>query len=380
MESSETSRHELNLALLAPGEIFGGAERQMLALCLWLMHQDIRPSVILFRDTTLAAMLRQCDIRPTILPTSGSFTPLAVRHLRTFLINSKINVLHFHGYKAAVYTWLAAQGMRHMGKVKTEHGAIETPNSTFRERSKIALYRHLDAFATRRIHPEIVYVTHELKQHFLQVHRDLDHAVIYNGIDLPASQSLPRPADYHAIKKNIVILGRLEQVKGIEYALKALCHPAISSDVLFHIVGDGPLRESLEQLTKDLSLEDKVFFHGFRSNATHYLASADALLIPSMHEGLPYVLLEAMSLQVPVIVSAVGGMKEVLSDGATGLLVPPADPPAIANAIRRLMQSPVLQQQLRINAANLVSRRFSAATMGNEYLALYHRVLAKCSC
>lgn len=372
LRNTDSSTATPRLALLAPGEIFGGAERQMLALCEQLQARGVPFEVLLFHDATLAGMLRHMGIAPIVLPSGTSaFSRAAVKHLRGTLIAKNIQVLHFHGYKAAVHAWLAAKGLS-IGIVKTEHGAIETRSTELRERARTALYRSLDSLATRRLNPHIVYVTRELAQHFASAHRGLEKSVIYNGIDrAPDRSTLRRPDEYSTQAANLLILGRLEQVKGIEHALRALTDAAAPSDVLLHIVGDGPMRGELERLTRQARLDRRVIFHGFKSNPYDYLAHADALLMPSMHEGLPYVLLEAMSLRVPVIVSNVGGLKEVLSDGINALLVPPADSHGIARAIGRLVTEAALRDRLSDAAAHLAATAFSARTMTDEYLRIY---------
>lgn len=370
MTMHQNHHRALRLAILAPGEIFGGAERQLLTLCAWLMGNGVMPVVILFHDATFAGMLRRSGIEPFILSGKGAFSATAVTELRSHLRRASINVLHFHGYKAAVHAWLATIGQP-VAMVKVEHGAIETRSQELRERSRTALYRCADTLATKRIRPAIVYVTHDLEQTFGGTHDGLERRVIHNGIDLPAGGQLHRPAEYENTKRNVLILGRLEEVKGIEYAIRALTETSMPANTVLHIVGDGPLRQSLEQIAAAHAVQNRVLFHGFRQNAYDYLAHADALLMPSMHEGLPYVLLEAMSLRVPAVVTAVGGLKEVLTNEVTGLLVAPSDARAIADALGRLFETPALREKLQNAAYELVTTRFSAAAMGSKYLALY---------
>jgi L-malate glycosyltransferase len=376
MATAEDSRQALRLALLAPGEIFGGAERQMLTLCAWLAAQSIRPRVILFHEAALAAALRRIGIEPIVLSGGRALSIAAARQLRHVLAEADINVLHFHGYKAAVHAWLATRSQP-LCIVKTEHGAVETPGEALHVRGKTALYDALDTFATRRMRSEIVYVTKELERRFAAAHRGLRRSMIYNGVEPPATLRPPRPPEYRADRQNVLILGRLEQVKGIEHAVRALADPAMPPGVMLHVVGEGPLRGELEGLSSELGLSERIAFHGFRRNAQDYMAHADALLVSSLHEGLPYVLLEAMSLRAPVVATAVGGMQEVLKDGETALLVAPADPGAIARGLARLVATPALAEHLRAGAALLVSDTFSAATMGRQYLSLYQRVLAE---
>ena len=114
---------------------------------------------------------------------------------------------------------------------------------------------------------------------------------------------------------------------------------------------------------------------GFQKDIYTHMQKLDLLMIPSLHEGLPYTLLEAMYLKVPVIASAVGGLKEVIMDGYTGILVPPADPDAIAKAIERTYLNTTLRKRLSQNAFNEVIDKFTIATMAKKYVEVYHHML-----
>ena len=118
-----------------------------------------------------------------------------------------------------------------------------------------------------------------------------------------------------------------------------------------------------------------MHFLGFRRHIYDYLAHSDALLMPSLHEGLPYTLLEAMALGIPIIASRVGGLEEVLGDGATALLVPTGDCPALARAITRLHADPDLRRRLSENARRLQQAQYSLERMTERYLAVYREAL-----
>jgi glycosyltransferase involved in cell wall biosynthesis len=117
-----------------------------------------------------------------------------------------------------------------------------------------------------------------------------------------------------------------------------------------------------------------VSFLGFRANVYDYIAHADGLLMPSHHEGLPYTLLEALSLGTPVIASRVGGLSEVLTDRQTALLVEPGNPAALAQAVRALAETPELREQLVRNGRALIAARFTADEMARQYRSLFESV------
>jgi glycosyltransferase involved in cell wall biosynthesis len=118
----------------------------------------------------------------------------------------------------------------------------------------------------------------------------------------------------------------------------------------------------------------RVSFLGFRDNVYDYIAHADALLMPSHHEGLPYTLLEALSLGTPVIASRVGGLAEVLTDRETALLVEPRDPGEIAQAVRTLAETPELAKKLACNGQALIASQFTADEMARRYRSLFEAV------
>ena len=146
---------------------------------------------------------------------------------------------------------------------------------------------------------------------------------------------LPRfnKTNVHKKERKIVSVARLIPIKGIAYLIRAMVHVKDGSLV---IIGDGPERVKLESLSKRLELSDRVSFTGWvsdRSTILDYLDQATVFVLPSLSEGLPRVLIEAMACGLPVVATNVGGVPEVVVDGVNGLLVPPRDEKALAKAI-----------------------------------------------
>jgi glycosyltransferase involved in cell wall biosynthesis len=112
------------------------------------------------------------------------------------------------------------------------------------------------------------------------------------------------------------------------------------------LVGQGPLEAAARHLAAELGLEETVVFAGFRSDARRLAATFDVFTLSSTFEGLPIALLEAMALGRPAVVTRVGGVPEVVTDGAQGLLVPPRDPAALAEGLRCLLGDPQLRARM----------------------------------
>jgi glycosyltransferase involved in cell wall biosynthesis len=166
--------------------------------------------------------------------------------------------------------------------------------------------------------------------------------------------------------------GRLAPQKGVKDLLIAL-------DLLQHvrpalrtlIVGDGPLRESLEDLTHSFQLDGRVHFLGHREDVPRLLAAADLLVLPSLYEGLPNVVLEAMRFRKPVVATAAPGTTELVVPDQTGLLVPLQNPQALARAIRAVIDDRALAQRLGEAGRARVETEFRADHMVARFAQLY---------
>jgi glycosyltransferase involved in cell wall biosynthesis len=194
--------------------------------------------------------------------------------------------------------------------------------------------------------------------------------VIANGVESMDRHQFPRPPELHADRFNLLIVGRLDLVKGHHLAIEALAMHYVPPDAHLHILGEGPRRQELKALAAARGIPDRVHLLGFRRNVYDYIANCDGLLMPSLHEGLPYTLLEGMALGVPVIASRVGGLAEVVQDGTTGILIQRDGVADLATAVLRLHQDPALGARLGDAGRRLQRARYSL----NSMTAAYHEV------
>lgn len=144
----------------------------------------------------------------------------------------------------------------------------------------------------------------------------------------------------------------------------------------FLLVGQGPLEPDVMAQAKALKLENNVVFAGFRTDAPRLIAAADVFVLPSLYEGLPIAMLEAMALGRPVVASRVGGVPEAITDGVDGLLVDTLAPSQLAERVLTLLHSAELRQRLSENAVQKVRDHFSVQRMVKSTEALYSSVLA----
>ncbi len=172
-------------------------------------------------------------------------------------------------------------------------------------------------------------------------------------IVIPSPLMLPRYDKTNVIRKDkqIISVARLVPIKGMSYLIRAMTHV---KDGSLLIIGDGPERKKLELLSSQLRLGDRVFFTGWisdRSTILRYLEQATVFVLPSLSEGLPRVLIEAMACGLPVVATNVGGVPEAVVDGVNGVLVPPRDEKALAEAIEYIFND--IDFQRRASAENM---------------------------
>jgi glycosyltransferase involved in cell wall biosynthesis len=210
---------------------------------------------------------------------------------------------------------------------------------------------------------------------------------IYNGIELDEyrpngkevrSQKSEVRGEFGITKDVPVIgaIGRMVWQKGFEYLIQAI--PDIVRDVpdaKFLLVGDGPLRESLEALSKELRVRDKVIFTGFRSDIKEILSAIDILVIPSLLEGFPMITLEAMAMAKPIVATNIDGITEQTTDGVNGILVPPQNPSVLAKAVVRVLNDKELARTMGLSAREKVEQEFSVEKMVAETEKVYLSLL-----
>ena len=246
------------------------------------------------------------------------------------------------------------------------------------------LYRAIDLVTDPLVDHWIV-VNHESVETLVRDHHISPErvAVILNGIEL--EQHAPSPVARAAWRERwqvsedelvVGAIGRLTWQKGFEYLIRAW--PQVRAQMprarLF-ILGEGELEGELKRLATALGVADSCTFAGFEYDVATALAGMDVFVLPSLVEGLPMVLLEAMAASKPVIATRIDGCLEVVTDGVDGLLVEPGQPDALATALIQLLQSPERAKQLSLAARQTVRQRFTVERVIQETQMVYQQLL-----
>lgn len=226
---------------------------------------------------------------------------------------------------------------------------------------------------------KMICVSHSLRRHMQSLgYREQKISVVHNGV--PAREQVPR----RALRKSIFVFGSMALMrprKGMEVLLEAMALLRSGGFPLFRLRAVGPFESadyeaSLKARARDLGIADFVEWTGFRGDVHAELDQMDALVLPSLYgEGLPMVVLEAMASGVPVIASDVEGVVEAVEDGVEGLLVPPATPQALANAMSRIVSGEIDWHEMAEAARARHWAHFSAERMAHGVADVYDAVL-----
>ena len=364
---------------IASGDLWAGAEVQLYYLARELHKSNkIRLLVVLLNHGILENRLKKSGINVTVFDETALSSLQIFFRMRAFLKEQSAAIIHTHRQKENVLGGLAALFRGKTRSLRTVHGA---PESKFNIRQITKqLPRFLDWLAGRLLQHMIVAVSAELKERLGHRYPAAKIHVIENGINLDeletaGMESVDMPGSMNAIK--VAIIGRLVPVKRIDIFLK-VAHALLREypgRYTFYVFGDGPLRDNIEELSRNLGIAGQLFLMRFRPNIPAYLSKMDLLLITSDHEGLPMNLLEALCLRVPVIAHAVGGIPKVLQDGQLGTLVYNQDAEEYAAAIINYARDPQPFRH-RTNAAyHSVANSYSSQICAERYLSLYNALL-----
>ncbi len=363
------------LQLISSGGYYG-AENMLLNLaqsqksigcdpCLLLFYNVHQPNVALYeraRSRGISVRMLRCEGRADLR---------ALREIREYIRTEQVDLIHTHGYKADLYGYLAAR--------REAKPIVATCHNWVGGTAALGIYNRLDRIALRKFNG-VAAVSNAVAGQL----RDAGIAdnkihTIANGIDIDKFSGAepawfgPSP-DWKG--KTIGIVARLDLQKGFEYLLQAIAgltnsHP----DLRLVIVGEGPDQGAIESMADRLNLIPRIVFAGQRGDMANVYAGFDVFVLPSLNEGLPMTVLEAMAASRPVIASKVGAIPTVVRDGETGLLVDPKDVVGLRAALDRLLSDPALSSRLAIQGHAWVRRHFTSDAMAENYLRMYESVL-----
>jgi glycosyltransferase involved in cell wall biosynthesis len=300
--------------------------------------------------------------------------PHLIVQARRVIREHDINLIQTHGYKSNTIGFFL-QLLCRRPWIGFAHGFIE-------DNWKVRFYNRIERLVLRRA-DRIVAVSNSMKalltQHGVAAPKV---RVIHNAIDpneiVPSTSGKEIKQRYGLTsdQKVIGVIGRLNPEKGQLIFLRAMEKTARSfPGVKALIIGDGQDRAMLEAFCRERGLSDHVVFSGYQEKIADLYQVLDLLVLPSLSEGLPNTVLEAMSFGVPVLATAVGGVPEIIRDG-NGMMVPPNDPGALAERMIELLRDDALRQAIGLKGKNSLYPRFAPDNRARQIVGLYEELLS----
>lgn len=373
------------LFLITKGN-FGGAQRYVYDLAANLPKEKFEAVVACGtkEGTVLIEKLKEASIRTIELKNSEREINLkndfrSIKELIKIIKEEKPGVVHLNSSKIGLLGSLACLYLKTKGckpkVIFTAHGWAfnEKNRSSFSK----AIYC-LGHYLTVLICDKTITVSEKARRDIICmpfVKNKIE--VIYNGIPKfelqPKMESRIILASKEAEKKILFSISELHNNKGLDLALRAISilPKEAKEKIIYSIAGNGEEKENLENLAKELHIEDLVRFLGFVPDAKKLLSGADIFLLPSRTEAFPYAILEAGSVGLPIIATSVGGIPEIIRDMQNGILVHPRNPKEIAEAILYLFDHKDKQKEFGSEIKKTVINFFSLEKMLGETIRIY---------
>ncbi len=351
---------------------FFGAENMLFQLSLELKKEsNVRLVVGVFKNPDnhhieVAEEYGRAGIETALFPCNGRMDFRTLYLLRAFIKERKINIVHSHGYKSDLYSFFACRGLA--------VSLFSTCHNWLGDDFKMKGYAWLDRLVLRWFDRTVV-VSNEVKQKIIQSGISEKRVrLISNGVNtelFEAECSIEKIRNDLGIDHDDIVIGtvgRISPEKNHRILLEISKAIRVRyPKTRFLIIGDGPLKKSLEAEYRSQS----VIFTGLRKDVGNLYRCMDLFVLPSLTEGLPMVLLEAMASKLPVVATRVGKVGDVVVDGETGLLVTPGDETGLLKAISFLLNNMIEARKMGEKGKWRIKKCFSADRMSRAYLELY---------
>ncbi len=364
----------------------GGTKRHLLAMVRGLDRNLFQVEVAAprirseaFDDISFSDEVREAGIRQHFIPMQREISPASdltcLLQLLGLMLRGRYDVVHTHSSKAGFLGRFAARLAGVKAVVHTPHGFYFLNQKGGPKRSfYLALERMAGRLTERMIALSSTEMAEAVDNGIIPSERVV---LIENGIELPAfgdPAALARLRDTLAPGAQQVIgtVARFTPQKG-PFDFVRMTDALIKEVPGVHILwcGDGELRGQVEGLARELGVNGRLHFLGYRTDVLDVIQLMDAFVLTSHWEGLPYTVLDAMALEKPVVATAAVGTRDIVQDGVTGLLTPVGDPEAAARAVARVLSAPDKARAMGAAGRQLILRRFSQQAMVKRTGQLY---------
>lgn len=364
---------------------FGGGERVFSQVIRGLNKERFGVFVASNPGGTFEKKLTEVGIKIDPLDMTSRYNLGTISQLKKIIKTKDVQIVHSQGGRADFFARIAARIANVPIIISSVAMLVEGYDVSILRKG---LYVLIDRWTERWVNKFIV-LSEALRRALIERHKIPPEKIvrIYNGIELKEynpdlkevrSKKLEVRREL-GLKNDVPVIGaigRLVWQKGFEYLIQAIPKVIeVFPETRFLIVGEGPLKDKLKVKSEKLKVKDNIIFTGFRSDIKEILASIDLLVMPSLLEGLPMVLLEGMAMAKPIVATRIDGVTEVLENGKMGLLVPAKNPHALAEAILKVLNNKTKADLLGQNARKMVEEKFSVEKMVEQIEWVYEKLL-----
>lgn len=351
----------------------GGAQRVIANLVKHHDRSKYTPVVgSLRRAGALEGSMREAGADVVYFDKQSAWDIGCALRLRSYIREHRIDLVNAHNFSASFWGRIACAGLGDVKFVMTEHGRIEPPTP------KVVIFNRLFASGV----DAIIAVGEETAAFTKATYPYIAHKVnvVVNGIDIPDKPGWTRErlASEFGIQPDAPVIANMAALTPVkDQALLIRAFNLLRNDLpnaQLLIIGDGPLRGELETLRDELGLADCVVFTGERLDGPEIMAACDVFCLSSRLEGTPMSVLEAMAHNRPLVLTAVGGIPNLIRDGEEGLLAPHGDPEALSGALRRILNDGELGERLAGNALRKLRANHSADAMTRNTEEVYGKL------
>lgn len=353
-----------------------GAEKMVLNLMKEQQGLGAEPVLLSIEDSPKESLAEESErrgLKTVRFPSARGFRISSALAIVERARELGADIIHSHGYKGDILLGALPRSVRKKPVVSTVHGWIQ-----IKRFSKIWVYKLIDGLCLRRL--DAVVSVNGLPLDVggtdqYDVRNGIPELVFATGRVLDEDKEIK-----NFIGKGFIVgaLSRLSEEKGLFYLIEAIgILSARGIDAKLAVIGEGPERQRLEELASRRGISERVLLAGYRTDAHNYIKSFDVFVIPSLSEGLPITLLEAMQAEVPIVATRVGGIPGVLENGRLGALAAPGSPEGLADAIARVMKAQNEAKEKARAARKTALEKYSSSRMAKDYIEIYERVLEK---
>ena len=364
------------LHIIGGGEI-GGAEELVFTLLKQTDPSRYEVRLICLCPGPFADLVAREGFPTLTIPMRHRMDISKIKPMRKYIRENQIDLIHTHGVRANLIGRPAAR-RENIPVVTTFHSML---HYDYDAPWKVAMARLLTMHGNNYT-DRFIAISHAIKDDLLDMHIPADKIqVIHSGLDVSKFTSTQNPDQIRqqfnldSDRLTFTMVARFHPVKGHRYFLQAarlLLDAGIKAQFL--LIGEGLYRPELEARVRDLGIDSFVHMPGYYRQVEDVYRISDVLCVPSLMEGLGLVILEAMYFEVPVIASSVGGIPELIEDGQSGILIPPADVQAFYNAMYKIAVNQDLAQALARQGKERV-KDFTIDNMARQVEECYSELL-----